>query len=50
MNPALIPFDNRKFWILDEAKINALVRTMGADHGIPGVEAYEEPIPVTKRR
>ena len=38
-NPNLIP---RQFLVVDTVKVGGVVRSLGANHGIPGVEAYQE--------
>lgn len=39
VNESLIP---RKYLTVDTAKINSVVRSLRNQHGIPGIEAYEE--------
>lgn len=49
INAALVPFPSA-YWVLDESKIASVVKALGPEHGIPGVEAYEQPIAITRRR
>lgn len=40
-NPTIVPDE---FWVIDESKIQDRIKSLGKNHGIPGVRAKEVPI------